>query len=181
MRPTILIMINKYLEEYQKKLDGNFVTDIATECQGGARINYLFHENYKKSIMNVDPFEHLTEQDIQTAIKNSAAMNPSLFVPEGAFEVLVKQQIARLLEPSLELVKGVGEELERLILEIKLPELNRYYKLQSKMHDVMQCVLNECLMPCSEQVTNIIEIETALINTNHPDFIGSADSLLNLF
>ena len=100
--------------------------------------------------MNVDPFEHLTEQDIQTAIKNSAAMNPSLFVPEGAFEVLVKQQIARLLEPSLELLKGVGEELERLILEIKLPELNRYYKLQSKMHDVMQCVLNECIIPCSE-------------------------------
>lgn len=28
---------------------------------------------------------------------------------------------------------------------------------------------------------NIMEIENALINTNHPDFVGSADSLLNLF
>ena len=90
MRPTILVLINKFLEEYQKRLDGNFVSDIATECQGGARINYLFHEVFKKAVMNVDPFENLTEQDIQTAIKNSAAMNPSLFVPEGAFEVLVK-------------------------------------------------------------------------------------------
>ncbi len=26
-----------------------------------------------------------------------------------------------------------------------------------------------------------MEIENALINTNHPDFVGSADSLLNLF
>jgi len=28
---------------------------------------------------------------------------------------------------------------------------------------------------------NLMEIENALINTNHPDFVGSADSLLNLF
>ena len=27
----------------------------------------------------------------------------------------------------------------------------------------------------------LIEIETAHFNTNHPDFVGSADSFLNLF
>ena len=108
-------------------------------------------------------------------------MSPSLFVPEGAFEVLVKQQIARLLEPSLECAALVYEELRRLVLDIQLPELLRYYKLQSKMHDVMESVLNDCLGPTNEMILNLIEIETSLINTNHPDFIGSADSLLNLF
>ena len=49
------------------------------------------------------------------------------------------------------------------------------------MHDVMESVLNNCLSPTNEMILNIIEIETSLINTNHPDFIGSADSLLNLF
>ena len=108
-------------------------------------------------------------------------MSPSLFVPEGAFEVLVRQQIARLLEPSLDCAALVYEELRRLILEIQLPELSRYYKLQSKMHDVMEAVLNDCLTPCNDMILNLVEIETSLINTNHPDFIGSADSLLNLF
>lgn len=28
---------------------------------------------------------------------------------------------------------------------------------------------------------NLVEIENAHINTNHPDFVGSADTLLNLF
>lgn len=28
---------------------------------------------------------------------------------------------------------------------------------------------------------NLLEIENSHINTNHPDFIGSAGSLLNLF
>ena len=49
------------------------------------------------------------------------------------------------------------------------------------MHDVMESVLNDCLGPTNEMILNLIEIETSLINTNHPDFIGSADSLLNLF
>lgn len=49
------------------------------------------------------------------------------------------------------------------------------------MHDVMESVLNECLSPTNEMILNLIEIETSLINTNHPDFVGSADSLLNLF
>ena len=30
-------------------------------------------------------------------------------------------------------------------------------------------------------IMNLMEIENATINTNHPDFVGSADSLLNLF
>lgn len=102
-------------------------------------------------------------------------------MPEGAFEVLVRQQIARLLEPSLDCANLVYEELRRLVLEIQLPELQRYYKLQSRMHDVMESVLNDCLTPTNEMILNLIEIETSLINTNHPDFIGSADSLLNLF
>ncbi len=49
------------------------------------------------------------------------------------------------------------------------------------MHDVMESVLNDCLNPTNEMILNLIEIETSLIDTNHPDFIGSADSLLNLF
>ena len=65
--------------------------DIATETQGGARINYIFHKMFFNIIGSIDPFDNLTEQDIQTAIKNSQAMGVSLFVPEGAFEVLIKQ------------------------------------------------------------------------------------------
>lgn len=46
---------------------------------------------------------------------------------------------------------------------------------------MMEGVLNKCLNPTTDMIVNMIEIETSLINTNHPDFIGSADSLLNLF
>ena len=89
--PLMLALISKFIEEYTKKLEGRFITGIATEMMGGARINFIFHKEFKTIINRIDPFEFLTEQDIQTAIKNASAMSPSLFVPEGAFEVLVRQ------------------------------------------------------------------------------------------
>ena len=45
----------------------------------------------------------------------------------------------------------------------------------------MEKVLDQCLTPTTEMIINLIEIENAHINTNHPDFVGSADTLLNLF
>jgi len=99
------------------------------EVQGGSRINFIFHNVFRKVISSIDPFEYLSEVDIQTAIKNACAMQTSLFVPEGAFEVLVRQQIARLLEPSLDCAYQVYEELRRVVIEVNLPELAQYYKL----------------------------------------------------
>jgi len=71
--------------------------------------------------------------------------------------------------------------LRKLVLNIEIPELQRFYRLQSKICDVMEGVLDKCLSPTTEMIANLIEIENAHINTNHPDFVGSADSLLNLF
>lgn len=76
---------------------------------------------------------------------------------------------------------SVYEELRRIVIEINLPELSQFYKLNSKICDVMENVLDKCLSPTCEMIMNIMEVENALINTNHPDFVGSADSLLNLF
>jgi dynamin 1-like protein len=179
--PHVLDLINRFIKAYGDMLDGRFVKESAVEMQGGSRINYIFHELFRKVINQIDPFEYLSDQDIQTAIKNASAMSPSLFVPEQAFEVLVRQQIARLLEPSLDCAYQVYEELRRVVIHIDVPQLAPFYKLQSRICDVMENVLDKCLTPTTEMIMNLMEIENANINTNHPDFVGSADSLLNLF
>jgi hypothetical protein len=45
----------------------------------------------------------------------------------------------------------------------------------------MESVLDQCLTPTTDMIIQLIEIENAHINTNHPDFVGSADTLLNIF
>ena len=62
--PLMLALISKFIEEYTKKLEGRFITGIATEMMGGARINFIFHKEFKTIINRIDPFEFLTEQDI---------------------------------------------------------------------------------------------------------------------
>lgn len=178
---VVLSLINKFLNSYSDKIEGKFVKGIAIECQGGARINFIFHDIFKKVINDINPFEYLTEEDIQTAIKNTNAINQSLFVPEGAFEVLVRQQIARLLDPSIDCAYEIYEELRKIIISIQIPELQRFYRLHTKIIDEMEMVLDKCLTPTTEMIANIIEIENEFINKNHPDFVGSSDSLLNLF
>lgn len=38
----------------------------------------------------MNPFDVLTDDEIRTAIKNANGIRPTLFVPEGAFELLVR-------------------------------------------------------------------------------------------
>ena len=125
----ILRLINTFLNTYSDKIEGRFVREIAVECQGGSRINYIFHKIFCKVINSIDPFEYLTEADIQTAMRNASALSPNLFLPEGAFEVLIRMQIARLLEPSLDCAYEVYEELRKIVITIQIPELQRYYRL----------------------------------------------------
>ena len=68
-----------------------------------------------------------------------------------------------------------------MITQINIAELAQFYKLNSKICDVMEKVLDKCLTPTNKMIMDLFEIENACINTNHPDFVGSADSLLNLF
>ena len=57
----VLDLINKFLNSYSDKIEGKFVKGIAIECQGGARINFIFHDIFKKVINEINPFEYLTE------------------------------------------------------------------------------------------------------------------------
>lgn len=65
----------------------------------------------------------LKDEDIRTAIKNADGLKQSLFVAEGAFENLIKQQISRLLNPSIQCSHLVYEELRRIVNFINVPEI----------------------------------------------------------
>lgn len=83
-------IIAKYVKIYEEFIDGKFVKDTAYELKGGSRLNYIFYDVYNKAVMNIDPFDALTDEDIKTAIRNSSSLRPNLFVPEVAFELLSK-------------------------------------------------------------------------------------------
>ena len=177
----VLMLVFKFANTYKEMIEGNLVKECSKFFIGGARINYIFQELFRKEINLIDPYDTLTDDDIRTAIRNTNGLKPSLFIPESAFEVLIKQQINRLTKPSIICVKKVYEELKNIVAQIELPELHRYKKLELKIREIMDNVLDRCLEPTNQMIMNLIEIEQSYINTTHPDFLGPEQSFMNIF
>ena len=75
----------------------------------------------------------------------------------------------------------IFEELRRIVVEIEMPELDRFIELRRKINDVMLQLLEECLLPTNKMVKNLVIVQDAYINTYHPDFMGGANSVFNMF
>ncbi|VDO29891.1 unnamed protein product [Haemonchus placei] len=178
---TLLQIITRFATAYTSTIEGTSRNIETTELCGGARICFIFHETFGKSLESVNPLENLTEMDILTAIRNATGPRPALFVPEVAFELLVKRQIQRLEEPSLRCVELVHEEMQRMVKHCGLTtqqEMQRFPRLYDKINEVVSGVLKSRLRPTNEMVANQVAIELAYINTRHPEFVGEANRTL---
>ena len=170
---------------------------------GGARLYSLFHDKFAKMITRLDPLTNLTETDIYLAIKNSSGLRPSLFLPEQSFEILVKSQISLLLEPCLLFLDEIYSEILSLLrLCADLPSsstslgssfgnlgnlpfsrkslLSKYPLLRESLVKHAESLLQERMVPMRQMVHQFIGIESAYINTNHPDFIKASTAIHHL-
>ncbi|XP_062307440.1 dynamin-1-like protein isoform X2 [Osmerus eperlanus] len=174
---TFLQIVTKFASDYCNTIEGTGRHIQTTELCGGARICYIFHETFGRTLQSIDPLGGLTELDILTAIRNATGPRPALFVPEVSFELLVKRQMKRLEEPSLRCVELVHEELQRIIQHCSsysTQELLRFPKLHDSIVEVVTSLLRKRLPITNEMVHNLVAIELAYINTKHPDFTDAA-------
>lgn len=169
----MLQIITKFASSYCQTIEGTARNIETTELCGGARICYIFHETFGRTLDSIHPLAGLTTLDILTAIRNATGPRPALFVPEVSFELLVKRQIRRLEEPSLRCVELVHEEMQRIIqhcgTEVQ-QEMLRFPKLHEQIIDVVTHLLRRRLPPTNSMVENLVSIELSYINTKHPDF-----------
>lgn len=167
--------MTEFTRDFISSIEGTSLEISTKELCGGARIYYIFNDVFGHALQTIDPTTNLTLGDIRTAIRNSTGPRPSLFVPEVAFDLLVKPQIKLLEPPSLRCVELVYEELMKICHNCTSSELQRFPRLGAQLVEVVSELLRERLGPTSEYVSSLIGIQAAYINTNHPDFVaGSA-------
>ncbi|XP_031721714.1 dynamin-1-like protein isoform X2 [Anarrhichthys ocellatus] len=179
---TLLQLITKFATEYCNTIEGTAKYIETAELCGGARICYIFHETFGRTLESVDSLGGLSTMDILTAIRNATGPRPSLFVPEVSFELLVKKQVKRLEEPSLRCVELVHEEMQRIIQHCSnysTQELQRFPKLHEAIVEVVTSLLRKRLPVTNEMVHNLVAIELAYINTKHPDFADACGVMNN--
>lgn len=176
----ILQLMTRFASSFISSIDGTSSEISTKELCGGARVYYIFNSVFGNSLETVDPIHNLSVSDIRTAIRNSTGPRPSLFVPELAFDLLVKPQIKLLEAPSQRCVELVYEELIKVCHTCGSQELLRFPRLQGKLIEVVSDLLRERLGPCSAYVESLISIQRAYINTNHPNFLGAAAAMSSI-
>ncbi|TDL26594.1 hypothetical protein BD410DRAFT_741947 [Rickenella mellea] len=174
----VLRLMTQFARDFVSSIDGTSLDISTKELSGGARIYYIFNDVFGHALASIDSTHNLDTQDIRTAIRNSTGPRASLFVPEVAFDLLVKPQIKLLEAPSLRCVELVYEELVKICHNCTSTELQRFPRLHAQIIEVVSELLRERLGPTSEYAQSLIAIQAAYINTNHPAFIaGSASAV----
>ncbi|KAF8585404.1 hypothetical protein K439DRAFT_1632645 [Ramaria rubella] len=174
--PLVLRLMTQFARDFISSIDGTALNISTKELSGGARIYYIFNDVFGNALSSIDSTHDLDAQDIRTAIRNSTGPRPSLFVPEVAFDLLVKPQIKLLEAPSLRCVEMVYEELVKICHNCTSQELQRFPRLHAQLIEVISELLRERLGPTSEYTQSLIAIQAAYINTNHPAFVSGSQT-----
>uniref|UniRef100_A0A5B7C9S5 Putative dynamin-related protein 3A-like n=1 Tax=Davidia involucrata TaxID=16924 RepID=A0A5B7C9S5_DAVIN len=168
----LLNILSKYCEAFSSMVEGKNEEMLTSQLFGGARIHHIFQSNFVENLEEVDPCEDLTDEDIRTAIQNATGPRSALFVPEVPFQVLIRRQIARLLDPSLQCARLIYHELVEMSHHCLVSELQRFPVLRKRMDEIVGNFLRGGLEPSKIMIGHIIEMELDYINTSHSKFIG---------
>ncbi|CUM68325.1 uncharacterized protein PRCAT00006047001 [Priceomyces carsonii] len=173
-----LSMITNFTKDYNGILDGESKELSSQELSGGARISFVFHEIFKNGINSLDPFDQIKDADIRTIMHNTSGSAPSLFVGTEAFEVLVKQQIRRMEEPSIRCINLIFDELVRILSQIlSQTQYSRYPALKEQLSQHFIQFLRDALIPTNTFVIDVIKSEETYVNTAHPDLLKGSQAM----
>lgn len=169
----VLNIITEFSNEYRTVLEGKHEDISSAELSGGARISFVFHELYSNGVKAVDPFDQVTDNLIRTILVNTSGPSPALFVGTAAFEILVKQQIKRLDDPSVKCISLIYDELVRVLGQLlQKPMFRRYPMLKEKFHQVVVAFFKKAMDPTNKLVRDLVQMESCYVNTGHPDFLN---------
>ncbi|EEB07297.2 dynamin family protein Vps1 [Schizosaccharomyces japonicus yFS275] len=174
----VLNIITDFCQDFRTILDGRSEELSTLELSGGARIAFVFHEIYSNGVQAIDPFDEIKDIDIRTILYNSSGSAPGLFMGTAAFEVIVKQQIRRLEDPSLKCVNLIFDELVRILTQLlQKPIFKRYPLLKEEFHRTVVGFYKKCMQPTNNLVSDMVAMEGCYINSTHPDFLSGQQAI----
>lgn len=169
---TLIGIITKFTRALQRIIAGTIRT-ADNACNTG--LYRIVHEDFETTLNAIQPIVDIKRAKAHL-LEHSAGPRPNLFdVPnfDVPFQSFVKEHIKKLMEPSLQLIGHVRNEIKRNVqhcdAELKI-EWKRFPKLKVKILDFMSKFVASRIEVAKDRVRNVIESEMAYINTKHPDF-----------
>jgi len=176
----LLNLITQFSTNFSDSIEGIAIDKTkyaSNELFGGARILRIFRVLFQKEILRIKPHDGLTDSQIRTALRNACGPHHCLFLPEVAFEVLVKEQIEKLRAPALNCIELVYAELQLLVRQSLSPHMVRFDNFVTEVEETVNAKLRERLTPVRVFMNNLIDLEIGYINKAHPLFISGSKAL----
>ncbi|XP_047192535.1 dynamin 3a isoform X6 [Scophthalmus maximus] len=168
---TLLQLVQRWAVDFEKVFDGSGDKVETVNLSGGARINRIFHEQFPYELVKIECDERKMRREINYAIRNIHGVRTGLFTPDMAFEAIVKKQISRLKGPCMKFIDMVSKELITTVYQC-INKLSSFPKLRDETERIVTNEIREQESKCRDQVSLLIDIQLAYINTKHEDFIG---------
>ncbi|EDV27612.1 uncharacterized protein TRIADDRAFT_53484 [Trichoplax adhaerens] len=170
---ALLTMIQQFEKDFTKDIEGS--TTDSLELSGGAKVNRIFHERFPFELVKLEVDEKELRREITYAIRNIHGVRSGLFTPDMAFEGVTKRQIERLKSPSIKCIDMVINEISNSVNKIS-EMMSRFPRLRDEVERIVLEHVRNQEVKAKDAAVFQIDFQLAYINTNHPDFIGSANA-----
>lgn len=167
---TVLNSTVEYAQKFREMMEGRDDDADINQISGGAKIASLFRGKFVNELDKIDVLESLSPSQLRNIIRNASGLSGGLFIPDEAFQVVIRRAVKRLETPALHCVQLVYDELMKQAMTITTPSMTRYSQLGRTMHNVARTVIGDRMKETQTLVATLIEMEMALINTHHPKF-----------
>ncbi|VDL89475.1 unnamed protein product [Schistocephalus solidus] len=168
---ALIQMVNQFSDEFAQAIDGQAANINTKALSGGAEINRIFHERFPYELVQLQFDEKTLRKEIAFAIRNVHGIRGGIFTPDQAFDVIVREQISRLKEPSFRCVDMVVTKLSEVVHKCST-KLTSFPLLRDELERLANQRIREVEVKTKAQLNILVDCQLAYMNTNHEDFIG---------
>ena len=180
-RQALVSLINAFTEAITLSMDGKFTfTEGDAEKAGkgtaktgafsaGAELFKVFKSECIEKLSAIKPDQGLV--NIKELIENTGGIQPALFLPDGVFNTLVKEQLKLLDNPSFNAIERSHGSLKTSVDMIASRTLGKHPKLAAEVTQIANEKLAEQMKEAKNFIKQHLTNEHSYINTNHPEFI----------
>mmetsp|Transcript_10305 Transcript_10305/g.23506 ORF Transcript_10305/g.23506 Transcript_10305/m.23506 type:complete len:760 (+) Transcript_10305:14-2293(+) len=181
-RAVVLKSITSFMSAYEDAMEGRGNAVMDSALVGAARLRELFTGEFNANLASLGASQDVSDTEIMRIRKNVTGTKADLFVPNSAFEVLVKGLINHLEAPALDCVRAAHDELRGIVIAVlgAVKELQQFEGLARRIQEVAFDFLAQRCELTLEFVSNIVQMETAYINTDHAEFERVRKGVYNL-
>ena len=83
--------MGEYSEKFRQMMEGRDDDADINQISGGAKILSLFDGTFVNELQNIDVLESLSPSQLRNIIRNSSGLSGGLFIPDEAFQVVIRR------------------------------------------------------------------------------------------